>query len=64
MKKTYYFPDSDYADNFFVNGEAVCFNLAEAKRLAGEWGMSMDEVMDQLHEATESEIAEYGTYEA
>lgn len=64
MKKTYYFPNDDRFDEFFSSGDYICVDYAELENLARGWEISMDEMMDQVHEASESEIAEYGTYDA
>ena len=61
MKK-YYFANEEHMDEIYGGESAVCFDEAEVKRLAEEWGMTIDELMDQLHEATEEEIATYGVY--
>ena len=62
MSKTYYFPNGEYNDEFFGGSDAVCVDIEEVQRLACEWGMTTDELMARLHEATEDEIAEYGVY--
>lgn len=64
MKKTYYFPDSDYAEAFFGSQDPVCVNHRELENLAPGWGLTIDELLGQVHEATDAEIAEYGTYDA
>ena len=62
--KTYYFPNPEFESAFFGNGDTICVDFAEVERLANEWGSgSVGVLMDHLHEASEFEIAEYGTYD-
>lgn len=64
MTKTYFFPD-DYTEfDIFGQEIPVCIDRAECERLAREYEMTVAEFMGQMHEASESEIAEYGTYNA
>lgn len=64
MKKTYYFPDSEHAVDFFGSENPVCIDHEELCRLAKGWDLTLDEIMDQVHEATDTEIKLYGTYDA
>ena len=65
MKKTYYFPDSELESAFFGNECPICVDLAEVARLAAEWSYeNVDDLLSEMHEATDSEIAEYGTYDS
>lgn len=64
MKQTYYFPNDDRAEAFFGSQDPVCVDRKELERLAPEWGLTMDELLDQVHEATDTEIETFGTYEA
>lgn len=52
-EKNYYFPDSEHCDAFFWSG---------LRRLAFEWDMEYEDLLEQVHEASEAEIAEYGVY--
>lgn len=62
--KTYYFPDFDYMNDFFGSAEPVCVDLVEIERLANEWGYDcVEELLNQMHEASGSEVAEYGVYD-
>lgn len=68
--KTYYFPNSEYADTVFGSEMPICIDKDELHRLANEWsnydenGQSESDVIDRFHEATESEIEEYGVYDS
>ena len=63
--KTYYFPNSKYESAFFGGEYPICVDFAEVERLANEWGYeSTDSLLSKLHEASEFEIAEYGTYDS
>lgn len=64
MKKTYYFPNGEFNDEFFGGSDAICVDRAQIKWLAEEWGMSFLKLMSQMHEATAAEIAEYGVYDS
>lgn len=66
--KTYYFPINP--DTAFGNSDPVCVDKKEAERLMREWygPYSADprddiEFNDIWREATDDEIAEYGTYD-
>lgn len=64
MKKmTYYFPNEGETDAFFGSASPVCVDMEELKELANGWGVSLDELLEQVHEATEEEMAEYGCYD-
>ena len=63
MKK-FYFANSENMDNIYGGESPVCVDYAEIVRLAQEWEMSIDEMMEQFHEASDEEMNEYGTYEA
>ena len=63
--KTYYFPNPEYESDFFGNGDTICVDFAEVERIANEWGYeNVDDLLSELHEASEFEIAEYGTYDS
>lgn len=62
-KKIYYFPDSEHCDTFFGPGEYICVDETELRRLAFGWDMEYEDLLEQVHEASEAEIAEYGTYD-
>lgn len=64
MTKTYFFPDTEHYDAFFGASAPICIDRAELERLARGWEMDIEDLMEQVHEATENEIAEYGTYNA
>ena len=59
MKK-YYFPNSDHEKEFFGSESPVCVDVEELRRLA----RGLEELMEQVHEAGDDEINEYGTYES
>ena len=63
MKK-YYFPNSDYEEEFFGSESPVCVDVEELRRLARGWDLTWEEIMEQVHEAGDDEIDEYGTYES
>lgn len=41
----------------------VCVDMEELIRLAEGWEMPLDELLDQVHEASKEEIAEFGVDE-
>lgn len=62
--KTYYFPDPEHEAAFFGNGDTICVDFAEVARLAAEWRYeSVDDLLSEMHDASEFEISEYGTYD-
>lgn len=62
--KTYYFPNYEYEENFFWRDYPVCVDTEELHRLSQGWGLTWEEIMEQVHEAGQDEIEEYGTYDA
>lgn len=62
MSKTYYFiNDNVNPDAIYGNGNPVCIDRAETDRLSGEWECDL---MEQMHEASEEEIDQYGKYDS
>lgn len=62
MKK-YYFPDDTHLNSWFWDQDPICLTWDEAERLARAWeteDKSADDILSQLHEATDEEIAKYG----
>lgn len=67
MEKTYYFPNSEHIDHWFWGDEPVCIDRQEAERMAMGWETeerSADDILNQLHEATDEEIEKYGVYDS
>lgn len=62
--KTYYFPDTEHYDAFFGASIPICLDLTELERLAHGWEIDFDELLDQVHEAGDDEITEYGVYDS
>ena len=63
--KTYYFPNPEHESAFFGSEYPTRVDPAEVERLANEWGYeSTDNLLSELHEASEFEISEYGTYDS
>jgi hypothetical protein len=63
MEKTYYIANAEHSDAIYGDQIPICIDLAEVKWLAREWGMTTEELLEQMHEADEDEIAEYGVYD-
>ena len=61
--KTYYIANDEYADKIYGSETPVCLSLNEVQRLAREWDMTTEELLEQMHEATANEINEWGVYE-
>ena len=61
--KTYYIADPEHSDAIYGDQLPVCIDLAEVERLAREWDMTTEDLLEQMHEASESEIEEYGVYD-
>lgn len=59
--KTYYFINDDInPDTIYGSAYPYCMERSEVDQLSREWDVDLYE---QMHEATESEIAEYGVCE-
>lgn len=62
MKKTFWFMnDGINPDTIYGSGYPVCIDTEELERLSQEWGVDLRE---QMHEASEDEITEYGIYDS
>lgn len=59
---TYYIAKPEYSDRIYGSELPICINLAEVKRLAREWDMTTEELLDQMREASEDDMAECGVY--
>lgn len=58
--KTYYIPKDGINPDTIYGGEPViCISVEEIKRLSYEWDVNL---MEQMREATQEEIEEYGVY--
>lgn len=62
--KTYFFPNPKNEEDFFGSDNPICVDEEELARLAREWGLTWDEMMEQTHTVNEFEISNYGTYSA
>lgn len=60
--KPYYFPNEEFVHAFFVD-DPICFDMAELKRLTKGFGLTMEDIMRQVHVATAEEIEAWGTYD-
>lgn len=58
--KPYYIANPEHYDAIYGDQLPICIDLAEVNRLSREWDMTPDELLEQMHEATDDEIAEYG----
>lgn len=61
--KTYYIANPEHSDAIYGDQLPVCIDLAEVERLAREWDMATEDLLEQMHEASESEIEECGVYD-
>ena len=60
-REVYFLPRDEHWDNFFGSAEnPECVSFDELKALAIGWAMPLEELLEQVREATEDEIAEYG----
>ena len=62
MSKIYYIANDEYMDRIYGNQDPKCIDLAEIKRLAKEWELTANELLNQMHEASQKEIETWGTY--
>lgn len=58
--KIYYLPNDEIWNSFFGSQNPVCVDQAEVERLAREW--DDEDLMDKMHEASDSDIEDYGCY--
>ena len=59
--KTYYVPKDGINPDTIYGGEPfTCISEEEIKRLSREWGVNL---MEQMREATQEDIEEFGVYE-
>jgi len=61
MKRYYFINAGENPDKIYGSGNPVCIDQAEFDRLCKEWNVDLHE---QMHEATEEEIAQYGVYDS
>lgn len=59
-REVYFLPRDEHWDNFFGPYEVKCVPYADLTALAVGWTMKLEELLEQVREATEDEIAEYG----
>lgn len=64
VEKDYFFPNIDQEDAFFGGQTPICVDRKELERLAVGWGIELEDLMKQVHEADPEEIREYGVYNA
>jgi hypothetical protein len=64
MNRAYYIARPEYSDYIYGDQLPVCLDLAEVKRLAREWDMTMDELLSQMHIATTKEMESHGVYDS
>lgn len=62
MKKTYYIANGEHIDAIYGNADIICMDITEVRRLAHEWNMTTKALLEQMHKASDSEIAEFGVY--
>lgn len=64
MINTYYIANPEHEGTIYGNQSIVCLDLAEVQRLAREWDMTTEEMMEQMREATAEEIEKCGVYDS
>ena len=64
LDREYYFPNVDREDAFFGSQAPICVDKKELEFLAAGWGLEIEDLMEQVHEADPEEIMEYGVYNA
>lgn len=62
LRESLYMPDDDYLDSWFGSDAPMCLSAEDIAYLANGWGKTVDELMEQVHEASEDEIEEWGVY--
>ena len=61
-ENTYYFANPEHADCIYGSQDPICIDINEVKNLAIGWDMTVEDLLDQMHEASEAEIARWGVY--
>lgn len=64
LDRTYYFPNIDREEAFFGSQMPICVDRKELEHLADGWGIDIEDLMEQVHEADPDEIESYGIYNA
>lgn len=65
MSKIYFIPNAEHMDAWFGSDCPVCMDIAEVYDRGWDLlRMGLDEAMDQLHKASDAEIAKYGVYDS
>lgn len=59
---TYYIAKPEYSDRIYGSESPICIDLTEVNRLAREWDMTTEELLNQMREASEDDMAEWGIY--
>lgn len=60
LREPLYFPDDEYCDSWFGSEQPVCLTAEDIADLANGWAMTVEELMEQVHEASDDEIFEWG----
>lgn len=64
LDRMYYFPNIDQEEAFFGSQMPICVDKKELEHLADGWGVDIEDLMKQVHEADPDEIESYGIYNA
>ena len=62
--KTYYVANVRQMDKIYRDSEPQCLDIKEVERLAREWEMTTEGLLELMHEATPPEIEAYGVYDS
>lgn len=58
---TFYVAKPEHVDAIYGSEYPVCLSIFAVSQLAAGWEMTMEELLEQMDEATPEQIAEFGT---
>lgn len=58
--KTYYFANDDCMEEIYGSEQPVCLSEHNLWEVADGWGITLEELMEQVHEASDAEIIKFG----
>lgn len=62
LREPLYMPDDEHLDSWFGSEYPVCLTAENIADLANGWSKTVEELMEQVHEASDIEIFEWGVY--
>lgn len=63
ISKPCYFANDEYVDTIYNGSDPICMGLTEVDQLARSRNMTTEELLAQMHDASDDEISWYGVQE-